>query len=267
MTPWPTLCATPAVLSWSHVARVICGCTFDELQLWFTVGPLLFFQAFDFFRLEALAQLLRVGLDHRLGKSRRGITMRFNSFASVVALSAFVCLAAGSAEASPALTGSLTATYFEPDTSTIRNGAVSTLAIGSTITCPGADAFCNALVEPGTLTASGLSITFNENAGSSFNATTFNGIQYSGLTFSDGSTLTGFTLDTDLAGLTGSDVSFTSSSIMFNASGDDFSSAPYHVTLDLVTSSSAVPEPFTLSLFGAGLAGAAALRRRRKAKA
>jgi hypothetical protein len=34
-----------------------------------------------------------------------------------------------------------------------------------------------------------------------------------------------------------------------------------------VTSSTPVPEPFTLSLFGAGLAGAAALRRRKKAEA
>ena len=34
-----------------------------------------------------------------------------------------------------------------------------------------------------------------------------------------------------------------------------------------VSSTSSVPEPLTLSLFGAGLVGAAALRRRRKGKA
>jgi hypothetical protein len=39
------------------------------------------------------------------------------------------------------------------------------------------------------------------------------------------------------------------------------------VLLDQGPVTSAVPEPFTLSLFGAGLAGAAALRRRKKAKA
>ena len=91
-------------------------------------------------------------------------------------------------------------------------------------------------------------------------------MDFSNLVFDDASTLVGFSLDTDLAGLTAANVSFTSNSIEFNAQGLTFTELPYHITLNLVTTTSAssVPEPLTLSIVGAGLAGAVAMRRRKK---
>ncbi len=169
------------------------------------------------------------------------------------------------AVAAPSLTGSLTATYFYPDTSTVD--ATTTLPIGSTITCIGGvgDPICPPFAETSTLTASGLSITLTEQAGTSYTASAFNGLDFSNLVFDDASTLVGFALDTDLAGLTAANVSFTSNSIEFNAQGLSFTDFPYHVTLNLeTTTSTSVPEPLTLSLVGAGLVGAVAIRRRKR---
>ena len=69
---------------------------------------------------------------------------------------------------------------------------------------------------------------------------------------------------------------YTIENVAFVANGNenltftsnDTDGSPYGPVIgDVSVTAAAVPEPFTLSLFGAGLAGAAALRRRRKAKA
>jgi hypothetical protein len=144
----------------------------------------------------------------------------------------------------------------------------SVIAVGTPLDCiPGDGGICVAFSEDATLSASGLTLSVTEDAGAEYLGTAFNGVQFAGLTLSDGSSITGVTLDTNLPGLNASDVSFTSNSVEYNAQGDSFLDAAYFVTLNLTTgTASNVPEPFTLSLFGAGLAGAAAMRRRKKAK-
>jgi hypothetical protein len=79
----------------------------------------------------------------------------------------------------------------------------------------------------------------------------FNGFDFTGLTFLSGGSLTGFTLTTDIAGLTSSNVTFGPSFIEINLANlpvDDF------FTLTLTSSSpSGVPEPSSLGLLATGL--------------
>jgi len=178
---------------------------------------------------------------------------------SVLGLACMAWCVATPASAAPILTGNVTASYLFPDASTVYSS--STFAVGSSLSCPSVAAICNPFAEPATLSASGLAITLTELGGSSYSNGAFNGIQFSGLTFNDGSSITGFVLDSDLPGLTAAAVSFTANSIQYNAQGLAFPNN-YHITLNLLTST-AVPEPLTLTVFGAGLAGAAALRRRK----
>jgi hypothetical protein len=83
--------------------------------------------------------------------------------------------------------------------------------------------------------------------------------------FSGAPTITDVTLDP----LSNSDflstgITFTDTSVTFDVTGVTTAAANESLILDVQTA--AVPEPFTLSLFGAGLAGAAAMRRRKKAQ-
>lgn len=185
---------------------------------------------------------------------------RSTIFAAAVSVAA---IAFASSAGATALSGSMTADYLYPDSGTVYS--TTTLTVGTPISCPGADPICSPFAAAATISASGLSISVLEDAGSSYTGASFNGIGFSGITFDDGSVIVGFTLDTDLPGLTSANIAFTSDSISYNAQGLDFSNAGYHITLNLLTRRvSDVPEPLTLSLFGAGLAGAAAMRRVKK---
>ena len=104
-----------------------------------------------------------------------------------------------------------------------------------------------------------------EQAGGFWGAGAFNGFDFTSLDFGAGISLTGFTLTTDLAGLTNANISFTGNSISFNAAGLSFVDAPYTIRLDLITSASA-PEPATLALLGIALTAAALGRRRHRGK-
>ena len=168
------------------------------------------------------------------------------------------------ASAGPVLVGTVTDSYLFPTSSDVL--ATSTIGVGTPTVCPGSDPICAPFAEPAILSASGLTLAVSEDAGSSYTLSSFNGIRFSDLVFSDGSHITGFTLDTDLAGLTASDISFTGNSIEYDAAGLDFSTAPYHITIGLITSTGSVPEPasWALMLGGFGAIGSA-MRNRRKA--
>jgi hypothetical protein len=91
-----------------------------------------------------------------------------------------------------------------------------------------------------------------EDSGSSYATGPFNGIQFSNLDFGPGEKITGFSLLTNLPGLTPADISFTGDSIEYNASGLSFENSPYFVTLTVTT---AVPELSTWAMMMLGFAG------------
>jgi len=175
-------------------------------------------------------------------------------------------LATAALRATPTLNGdTVTVNYLSPDFSTLL--ATQDVTVGSPFPEINCTAFgsgvCSVFVEPGTISIQDLSIVVTEQAGNVYGTAAFNGFQFTGLDFGDGSTLVGFNLVTDLPGLTASDVSFTDNSIAFNASGLSFQDNPYSVELDLVTSSSSTPEPAAFLLLGSGLTVIGLLRRRR----
>lgn len=180
---------------------------------------------------------------------------------------ALLSMFGATASSATVLIGSVTDTYLFP----VATNAVatSTLTVGTTVSCPGADPICNfTFAKPTTLLASGLEITLNELGGSNYNTAAFNGINFSNLLFDDGSLLTGYSLSTNLAGLDASRIAFTSNSISFNGQGLAFSNSPYFITLNLLTSTSAVPEPSTWAMMLMGFGGLGfQLRRKRKTAA
>jgi hypothetical protein len=179
----------------------------------------------------------------------------------------FSLLAGSALRATPTLNGdTVTVNYLSPDfTSVFATQNIMVESPFPEVTCaafgPG---ICAPFAEPATISIQDLSIIVTEQAGSAYNPETFNGLQFTGLDFGDGSTLIGFNLITDLPGLTAADVSFTANSIAFNGSGLSFEDSPYSVELDLITSSSATPEPGAFLLLGSGLAAIGLLRRRRQ---
>jgi PEP-CTERM motif len=98
---------------------------------------------------------------------------------------------------------------------------------------------------------------------------TFNGLVFSQLNFGTGYELTGFTLSTNIIGLSSSNISFTSSALSINLLGidpslttDGSSVGTYTIALQV----SAVPEPSAavLMLCGLSAVGGMAARRRRQ---
>ena len=167
-------------------------------------------------------------------------------------------------EGTPTLNGNnVVISYLEPDMSTVVASQTVTVGPGPEVTCPGSRAgggICGALVEASTIDIGSSFITFNEASGGRYNATTFNGMLFSGLNFGPGYYLSDFELSTNLPGLTPSDISFTPTSIEFNASGLSFYSSPYFIILDLTS----VPEPETYGLFGVAIVGFGCLQLSRR---
>lgn len=180
---------------------------------------------------------------------------------STVLVAVLAAAVAASPVAAATLVGNITADYVYPTAGAVY--ATSTFAAGTTVICPDGGA-CSPFARPGTLWGSGSAVGVTEEAGSSYSAASFNGMQFTGLTFNNGSHITGFTLDTDLAGLTAANIDFGWDWISYNAQGLSFASAPYHITLKLITSDAPEPESWAMMLGGFGAIGGA-LRSRRKA--
>ncbi len=102
-----------------------------------------------------------------------------------------------------------------------------------------------------------LTIDLNENGGGTYGVFTFDGVDFTNLTFGDGDSITGFSLVTNLPGLTNADVSFTGHSVEFNGEGLPFPNN-YYIDLTLTT-----PEPKSLALLLATLFAVAFVARKR----
>jgi len=179
---------------------------------------------------------------------------------STVLVAALAAAVVASPLTAATLVGNITADYIYPTAGTVY--ATTTFSAGSTVVCPDAGA-CSPFVEAGTLWGSGSAVGVTEDAGSGYNSASFNGMQFTGLTFNNGSHIIGFTLDTDLAGLTAANIDFGANWISYNAQGLSFADAPYHVTLKLLTSDAPEPASWAMMLGGFGAIGGA-LRSRRK---
>jgi hypothetical protein len=174
----------------------------------------------------------------------------------LVGISALVVVGSASANAAVSLVGTdVTITYLSPAATSVFAGptVLPITTDPTTLDCPAfGSGVCAAFVENAAITIGADSFTVVEDSGSSYATEPFNGIQFSNLDFGPGEKITGFTLLTNLPGLTPADISFTDNSIMYNASGLSFANSPYFITL---TATTAVPELSTWTMTMLGLAG------------
>jgi hypothetical protein len=199
----------------------------------------------------------------------RSIFLGLSALVLMGSASANATVPQGAAEADPpgSLVGTdVTITYLSPTVTSVFAGP-SVLHISTnptTLDCPAfGSGVCAAFVENAAITIGANSFSVVENSGNSYATEPFNGVEFSNLDFGPGEKITGFSLLTNLPGLTAADVSFTSDSIMYNGSGLSFETSPYFITITVATS---VPELSTCAMMifgfaGLGLAGYRASRR------
>jgi hypothetical protein len=173
----------------------------------------------------------------------------------LVSVSALILVGSASANAAVSLVGTdVTINYLFPTVTQVFGATVLPITTDpTTLDCPAfGSGVCGAFAETAAITIGADSFTVVENSGSSYAAASFNGVEFSDLDFGPGEKITGFSLLTNLPGLTPADISFTGDSIKYNASGLSFENSPYFVTL---TVSTAVPEISTSAMMIFGLAG------------
>ena len=170
-------------------------------------------------------------------------------------VSALILMGSASANAAVSLVGTdVTISYLFPTATQVFGTTILPITTDpTTLDCSASGSgVCSAFVENAAITIGADSFTVVEDSGSSYATEPFNGFQFSNLDFGPGEKITGFSLLTNLPGLTPADVSFTGDSIMYNASGRSFENSPYFVTLTVTT---AVPELSTSAMMIFGLAG------------
>jgi hypothetical protein len=159
-------------------------------------------------------------------------------------------LALASSAANAGIVGTtVTLNYLFPDFGTVFGSTDVTVATNPTmLACSrGGPGVCSAFAENALFTITDNSFTVSEDAGSSYTAAAFNGIEY----VDSGVHISGVTLTTNLPGLTSADVGFSPNAVWYNAQGLDFTNASYFVTLTITT----VPELSTWAMLALGFAG------------
>ena len=150
------------------------------------------------------------------------------------------------------LAGSVGINWFSPNTATMF--AKDTIAVGSSLNCPGGSPICTGYgFGSETFSVGAAAISSSVVYPGSYNNGAFNGFDFTGLAFLSGASLSGFTLTTNIAGLTASSVTFDPSNIEVN-----LQSLPVtgNFTLDLLSGgTTATPEPSSLVLMALGVVG------------
>jgi hypothetical protein len=177
------------------------------------------------------------------------------------ALAAVALLASGTASAQSLDGATLDYQYYYPNSSSPYGGADN----GSFVVGPGVEV-SNIADSTGTIDISGTNILVDFSGDSSWNSAAFNGWILSDQTDSLAAIL-GVTINpaTNMSGFSLSNISWTGDTIAVNWQGLAFNPDTV-VSLDVVTSQGAVPEPATwaMMLLGFGAAGTAIRRSRRK---
>jgi hypothetical protein len=170
-------------------------------------------------------------------------------------VSALILMGSASANAAVSLVGTdVTISYLFPTATQVFGTTILPITTDpTTLDCSAfGSGVCSAFVESAAITIGADSFTVVENSGNSYATAAFNGVEFSNLDFGPGEKITGFSLLTNLPGLTPADISFTSDSIKYNASGLSFENSPYFITLTVTT---AVPELSTWAMLLLGFAG------------
>jgi hypothetical protein len=173
----------------------------------------------------------------------------------------------GSSAFGGTLTGNVTISELFPNMATVFNGGTDTLAVGGSLSCPGASALCTSgyFNLPGTFTITPTTISLSEQCCVTYAGGAFNGYSFTNLTFLDGGSLGSVTLSSsNMGGIVPGDVTFTANSIFINLQGvaEGANSSPGVYTLTVTEAG--VPEPGTFGLIGAALVGVTFLIRRRR---
>lgn len=142
--------------------------------------------------------------------------------------------------------------------------ASDTIAVGSSLSCPGASPICAGYSGYGTETFSvgttSISYSVADFPTGDYGGTS-NGFDFTGLTFASGDSLTGFTIGSNTIGLTDADVTIGPSSIFINLAGLPIDGS---FTIDLTSGPTvSTPEPSSLGLLGIGLLALVGFTRKR----
>jgi hypothetical protein len=183
---------------------------------------------------------------------------------------AALCAAAaflGSTAFGGPLAGNVTISELFPNMATVFNGGTDTLAVGASLSCPGASPLCTAgyFNLPATFTTTVTTISLSEQCCVTYGAAAFNGYSFTNLTFLDGGSLGSVALSSsNMAGIVPGDVTFTANSIFINLQGVAEGSTPNAGVFTLTLTEAVTPEPGTFGLIGAALVGVTLLMRRRR---
>jgi len=158
------------------------------------------------------------------------------------------------------LIGDVTVSILFPASSTIFNGATDSLAVGSSLSCPGSSHVCTAgffgVSEDVTFSATSGAISFSQGCCIDYSSAAFNGYEFSNLDFADSGTLASATLGSisGFAQLTQSDVTIVSGDIFVNLQEFvDPSGGSFTLTLTETSGGTTVPEPGTAVFAGSAL--------------